>query len=805
MLTLRKRLSYKQAKWALVLLFILSILLSGYQVYSDWQAEKHNIANQVRATLDVIEYPIVEAANALDEEQTKQLLTGLIRSAYFHEAKVVDDYGIEIASAYHPTEKLPFHWLINSVFTGLEHTYHLPLYHDPAIWVGTLTVQLDADKVVGRFIDRNLQLVATVLSAIVILGAGLLTLFYFLSSRPLNRLIAQLSYLEDEVNDPEQVRFAHTSREDELGILSRNITALWHKRKRVEGQLAKSEAYFKAVLHQSSECMLLADLQGQILDCNSETCRLLGYDAEALKQLTIDQVDAEQTPQWLTKWATESPDAAKTFETEYMRSDQQCFPVEVRGNIIMLEGEAHFLASFRDITQRKKDQEQVQFLAYYDALTSLPNRRLLNENLEKALEEAQRQGHVGALLFIDLDRFKAINDSMGHHTGDALLVEVAKRITTELKEQDTVARIGGDEFVILLPQLGSNIEEAEQKGARLASILLNMLSQAFYLNQAELFISASIGISLFPAEQQDDLPILQQADTAMYEAKDNGRNGYRFYRPEMQQQLAQRLMMEKALQQAMKEDEFYLLYQPQVDTQGNIIGTEALLRWHNEVLGNVSPYEFIPIAEEIGLIDELGRWVLDTACGQLKQWQDQGLPATFVSMAVNISPYQFSKEGFVQDVLQVIEDHQIAPSLLDLEITEGMLVENIAAVADKMCQLKERGVRFSIDDFGTGYSSLRYLQHFPLTRLKIDQSFVRDISADPSSHVIINTIISMANHMKFSVLAEGVETLEERDILASIGCHRYQGYYFSRPVTADIIADYLFKQTCLPAPLNQNS
>ncbi|MEO9654244.1 putative bifunctional diguanylate cyclase/phosphodiesterase [Marinomonas sp.] len=799
MLTLRKRLSYKQAKWALVLLLILSILLSAYQVYSDWQAEKHNIANQVRATLDVIEYPIVEAAYALDEVETQKLLTGLIRSAYFHEAKVVDDYGIEIASAYHPTEKLPFHWLINSVFTGLEHTYHLPLYHDPAIWVGTLTVQLDADKVVGRFIGRNLQLVATVLSAIVILGAGLLTLFYFLSSRPLNRLIDQLSYLEDDVNDPEQVRFAHTSREDELGILSRNITALWHKRKRVEGQLAKSEAYFKAVLHQSSECMLLADLQGQILDCNSETCRLLGYDAEALQQLTIDQVDAEQTPQWLTKWATESPDTAKTFETEYMRSDQQCFPVEVRGNIIMLEGEAHFLASFRDITQRKKDQEQVQFLAYYDALTSLPNRRLLNENLEKALEEALQQGHVGALLFIDLDRFKAINDSMGHHTGDALLVEVAKRITTELKEHDTVARIGGDEFVILLPQLGSNIEEAEQKGARLASILLNMLSQAFYLNQAELFISASIGVSLFPAEQQDDLPILQQADTAMYEAKDNGRNGYRFYRPEMQQQLAQRLMMEKALHQAMKEDEFYLLYQPQVDEQGNIIGAEALLRWHNDALGNVSPYEFIPIAEEIGLIDELGRWVLDTACVQLKQWQDQGLPATFVSMAVNISPYQFSKEGFVQDVLQVIEEHQIVPSLLDLEITEGMLVENIASVAEKMCQLKERGVRFSIDDFGTGYSSLRYLQHFPLTRLKIDQSFVRDISADPSSHVIINTIISMANHMKFSVLAEGVETLEERDILASIGCHRYQGYYFSRPVTADIIADYLFKQTCLPA------
>ena len=798
MLTLRKRLSYKQAKWALILLLSLSSVMSCYQIFADWQEEKTAIYEQVTAVLDAVEYPAVEAAFAFDDEQSKRLLNGLMRAPSFHEAKIVDDFGIELASTFRPPTVRPWSGVLRWLLSDLPTTYQRPLWHSDKLLVGNLSVTLDVNLVIQHFLSRNLHLLITVFVSVVLLGAAMLTLFYFQSSRPLNRLISHLSSLEQEDNDPEQVRFTHTSREDELGILARNITALWHKRKKVEGQLAKSEAYFKAVLHQSSECMLLANLQGQILDSNSETCRLLGYDTDSLLQLTIDKIDAEQTSEWLQNWASESPDTAKTFETEYTRSNQQRFPVEVRGNIIMLDGEAHFLASFRDITQRKKDQERVQFLAYYDALTSLPNRRLLNDNLSNAIKVAQQQGHVGALLFIDLDRFKAINDSMGHHTGDALLVEVAKRITSELQDKDTVARIGGDEFVILLPKLGIHIEEAQQQGAQLANTLLKKLSQAFYLNQAELFISASIGISLFPAEQPDELPLLQQADTAMYEAKASGRNGYRFYRPEMQQQLAQRLMMEKALQQAMKEDEFYLLYQPQVDTQGNIIGTEALLRWHNEVLGNVSPYEFIPIAEEIGLIDELGRWVLDTACAQLKQWQDQGLPATFVSMAVNISPYQFSKEGFVQDVMQVIEEHQILPSLLDLEITEGMLVENIAAVAEKMCQLKERGVRFSIDDFGTGYSSLRYLQHFPLTRLKIDQSFVRDISADSSSHVIINTIISMANHMKFSVLAEGVETLEERDILASIGCHRYQGYYFSRPATADIIADYLFKQTCLP-------
>lgn len=798
MLTLRKRLSYKQAKWALILLLSLSSVMSCYQIFADWQEEKAAIYEQVTAVLDAVEFPAVDAAFAFDDEQSKRLLNGLMRAPSFHEAKIVDDFGIELASAFRPPTERPWSGVLRWLLSDLPTTYQRPLWHSDKLLVGNLSVSLDFNLATQHFLSRNIHLLVTAFVSVVLLGAAMLSLFYFQSSRPLNHLISHLSRLEQEDNDPEQVYFAHTSRDDELGVLARNITALWHKRKKVEGQLAKSEAYFKAVLHQSSECMLLANLQGQILDSNSETCRLLGYDTDSLLQLTIDKIDAEQTPEWLQNWASESPDTAKTFESEYTRANQLRFPVEVRGNIIMLDGEAHFLASFRDITQRKKDQERVQFLAYYDALTSLPNRRLLNDNLDKVIQAAQQQGHVGALLFIDLDRFKAINDSMGHHTGDALLVEVAERITSELQDKDTVARIGGDEFVILLPKLGFHIEEAQQQGAQLANILLKKLSQAFYLNQAELYISASIGISLFPTTQPDELPLLQQADTAMYEAKASGRNGYRFYRPEMQQHLSQRLSLEKALHQALNAQEFYLLYQPQVNEYGHIIGLEALLRWHNDVLGEVSPYQFIPLAEEIGLIDELGRWVLTTACGQLKQWQQQGLPDSFLSLAVNISPYQFSKEGFVQDVVQVIEQYQLDPSLLDLEITEGMLVENITEVAEKMRQLKALGVRFSIDDFGTGYSSLRYLQHFPLSRLKIDQSFVRDISADPNSHVIINTIISMANHMKFSVLAEGVETLEERDILAAIGCLRYQGYYFSKPVSAAKAKEYLSSSMVLP-------
>jgi diguanylate cyclase (GGDEF)-like protein len=387
---------------------------------------------------------------------------------------------------------------------------------------------------------------------------------------------------------------------------------------------------------------------------------------------------------------------------------------------------------------------------------------------------------------------------MGHHMGDALLVEAAKRIVSCLSEADTAVRIGGDEFVLLIPMLDIELNEAQKKVTSLAETLLAQMSQVFRLEQNDLFISASIGISLFPLGDVDDMQVLRQADTAMYEAKEKGRNGFRFYRQEMQVQVAERAALEKALHSAVRNDEFYLVYQPQVNKNGRLIGFEVLLRWFSEGLGLVPPSRFIPIAEEMGIIDEVGYWVLDNACQQLKTWQDLGLPASFEGIAINISPYQFAKDSFVGTVKEVIENTQIEPRLLDLEITEGMLVENIASVAEKMWHLKEHQVRFSIDDFGTGYSSLRYLQHFPINQLKIDQSFVRDLSNDPNSHVIINTIVSMADHMNLSVLAEGVENPIEKNILEKIGCARYQGYYFSKPVTGDIATQYLCGSVSFP-------
>mgnify|MGYP000023505557 CR=1 FL=1 len=784
MLALRKRLSYRQAKWALGLMLLLSISMSSFQIFSDWRDEKENIHQSITAAFNTIKSPITQAAYTLNSNLAEQILTGLIQSKIFREVKLVDDLGNQLAYLERSVKPLTLNWLSGYCFAVLDQKIERSLIYNDTLRVGTVTAFIDVGAVTESFVSRSLRLVGTTLVMTLLFGVAMMSLIYFQTSRPLTRFIEKLALLNNKKPSQKPLHFEETSRDDELGVLARTFSALWHQQKHVESKLEKSEAYFKAVLHQSSECMLLANMQGRILDCNSEACHLLGYDQDALLALHIQDID----PDYHFLEPTLDPlkqEEVKLFESEYLHSDGRYIPVEVRSNVILLDEKPRFLASIRNITERKKDQEKVRYLAYYDSLTELPNRRFFNERLEETVTRAQAQGVIGGLLFIDLDRFKSINDSLGHYAGDTVLVRAAKRIQSLLSEHDMAARIGGDEFVVLLPELARESEQANEKVTQLAHSLLEILSQPIHLNRTEVLITASIGVSLFPLEQSDDMNILQKADTAMYQAKEGGRGTVHFYNDKMRNDAAERLEIEKALHYALEREELSLVYQPQVNGEGQLIGFEALLRWHNDKLGQVPPDRFIPLAEDVGLIGEIGQWVLETACRQLKTWQNLGLPAGFKALAINISPSQFAKESFVETIQQVIEQTGINPKLLDLEITEGMMVENIASVADKMRKLKKQQVHFSVDDFGTGYSSLRYLQHLPIDQLKIDQSFVRDISSDPNSHVIINTIISMARHMNLAVLAEGVEEQAEKDILTGIGCRRFQGYYFSRPISVE--------------------
>ena len=440
---------------------------------------------------------------------------------------------------------------------------------------------------------------------------------------------------------------------------------------------------------------------------------------------------------------------------------------------------------FRDITDRKVAEERIQFLAYYDALTGLPNRTLLQDRLAKALAGASRRNDKVALLFLDLDGFKIINDSLGHSVGDLLLKQIADRLKRFSRDQDTVARLGGDEFLIVLSDV-KDIPDAAVAAER----LMDAMTGGFVVQGHPLSVSCSLGISIFPEHGVDGETLIKNADAAMYSAKDNGRNNIQLFTDQMNAQAVERLALESSLRRALEKKELFLVYQPQMDVAtGKITGLEALLRWQHPELGLVPPDRFIRIAENSGLIIPIGEWVLRAACSQARRWQDEGIPAVVV--AVNVSAVQFRQPGFCELIKRVLEETGLAPQYLGLELTEGLLLADADVTFAVLQDLKAMGLSLAIDDFGTGYSGFSYLRHFWVSKLKIDRSFIRDVAVNPDDAAITAAIISMAKSLRLKAVAEGVENEAQMSFLRAHHCDEIQGYYFSRPLTAEKAADKL--------------
>ena len=433
-----------------------------------------------------------------------------------------------------------------------------------------------------------------------------------------------------------------------------------------------------------------------------------------------------------------------------------------------------------DITKRKQAEEVIHQLAFFDPLTGLPNRRLLQDRVQQLLTALPRNPHGAALMFIDVDNFKDINDTLGHDMGDALLRQMAQRMGGCIRAQDTLARQGGDEFVVMLVDLAKQPEEAANEAQRVAQKILNRLSEPYVLGARQHQCSVSIGVALLDAQNPSREELFKQADLAMYQAKAAGRNALRFFNPTMQSQVMARTSLEADLHRAYQNNEFVLFYQPQVNVQGHTLGFEALLRWQHPMRGVVTPGEFIAAAESCGVIVPLGRWILLTACQQLVAWASHAQKSQW-TIAVNVSARQFRQADFVALVHAVLTQTGANPACLELELTESQLVDDVPDVIAKMDALRRLGVRLSLDDFGSGYSSLTMLKRLPLHQLKIDQTFVRDMLTDPQNASIIRAIVTMGDSMQLDVIAEGVELAEQRDALLAMGCRHYQGYLFGRP------------------------
>lgn len=561
------------------------------------------------------------------------------------------------------------------------------------------------------------------------------------------------------------------------------------ERKKVETDLRIAAAAFE-----SQESMMIADANGVILRVNQEFIRSTGYTAEECigKTPSILKSGRHDDAFYAAMWASINRDGTWHGEIWDKRKNGEIFPKWLTISAVKSDDGAitHYVGSHIDITERKAADEAIKELAFFDPLTRLPNRRLLYDRLEHALAACVRNGREGALLFIDLDNFKTLNDTLGHNIGDLLLQQVARRLLSCVRDCDTVARLGGDEFVVMLEDFGSQSLEAATKAEAVGEKILYSLGQPYFIGSHECRSTPSIGATLFNSNHQQIDELLKQADIAMYQAKMAGRNTLRFFNPEMQETINVRSALEGELRTALEQQQFQLYYQIQVDSSHRPLGAEALIRWMHPERGTISPVQFIPLAEEIGLILPIGQWVLETACAQLKAWEQDVLTCN-LSLSLNVSAKQFHQECFANQVQETIQRHGINPELLKLELTESMLVEDVEKTIYCMKRLNEIGIRFSLDDFGTGYSSLQYLKRLPLEQLKIDQSFVKDIAIDDNDKAIINTIIAMAHSMGINVIAEGVETEAQRQQLLRSKCNQFQGYLFSKPAPIELFNVHL--------------
>lgn len=548
---------------------------------------------------------------------------------------------------------------------------------------------------------------------------------------------------------------------------------------------SKVDAALRHLVATNLVAILFTDLAGNILDADESFVNLLGYAAGNLPRSIHDLTSPEHHR--LDEEAFEKLmafGACAPFEKDFVKQDGTTVPV-LFGAALHEEQIACFVV---DLSQNKQTQEKLNHLAYHDALTDLPNQVLFKDRLKQAIALSRRSDQLQAVLLLNLDRFKTINDSLGYTAGDRLLQSVAERLTSCVRESDTVARFGGDEFAIMLTQI-----PRAQDAANVARAIKQTLDQAFLFEDQEIFVSSSVGISLYPQDGRDTAGLLKTAGVALDRAKVQGGNNFHFYTAGGTTRALKQLVLESNLRPGLERSEFVVQYQPQVDVRGfHLVGMEALVRWQHPSLGLLYPNEFIPLAEDNGLIIALGDWVMRTACAQNMSWQDAGL--TPMRLSVNFSARQFQQPTFITDVAQILKDTNLDPRWLELELTESSIMKDPEEAIEKLHELKLMGIHVAIDDFGTGYSSLNYLKRFPIDTLKIDKSFVSDVCKDPHDTAIVRAIINLGHALDLTVIAEGVETKEQLQYLSALECDVVQGFLFSKALSAPAFEELLVEQ-----------
>ncbi|AEF53986.1 putative bifunctional diguanylate cyclase/phosphodiesterase [Marinomonas posidonica] len=785
-LVFSKSLIVKQALLTLVLAVVLSLISNAIQMYDGIKHQRKIIDQDFNELIAVVEQPLAAAVFRLDRAFAQQQINSLLLSPSIASVKVTDEIGHIFIEG--KAEKRAFRSsvaLADLMFSNLNTFQRSLTIEQPTFNAGILTVVPEKRYLMDRLLDTHIPLLVYNLLKDILLACLISLIFYYLVTYPLMRFTRSLTHIGQHQKQPLPDAFYQRHKSDELGHLHTTFTQLWTHLNSALSDLERSNSHTKAMIEHAADGILLLDVNQQIRMANSAAKTMLKLEQNDVTSVSLARFhDPLHWPEFVNLVDTLSLNSPQTVETLYQVQGRQ-FPVEIRLVKYDVQDQVETLMLIRNVSERKEAEAHIHHLAYYDPITDLPNRQYLTDRLTERLKLTAMQNSYSAVVFMDLDRFKVINDSLGHNVGDQLLRCVSKQLAGLVSSEVVFARMGGDEFAFLLEPLGDHLAEAEQRVLDLMNRITLACQQVKSAGHHEVHITASLGASVFQANDLCAEVILKQADTALYRAKESGRNTYAMYRPEMQAASDARLEMEKALHHATENKLFELYYQPQNNAEGELIGAEALLRWRDSNKGFISPAEFIPLAEEIGLIVEIGTWVLNEALSQVATWLEQGKWQSSWRMSINVSPIQFQQASFLPILKSQLEKHHVPASCVDLEITENTLLNDWETSLTKMQAIKELGVYLSIDDFGTGYSSLKYLKSLPIDRLKIDQSFVRDLLTDHSDEAIVHAVIAMAKALKINVLAEGVETLPHLDRLKEIHCFYYQGYYFGRPAPAD--------------------
>ena len=761
---------------------VVTLITTGFQIYREYQYNMVGVEQQF-TQIDAVHIPsLTQSVWVANNKEIKLQLEGIMRVPNVVYAAVDDQHEFLLEAGK------------SDARYGIERRYEMQYSHlGQSRNIGTLIVKISLDNIYTGLLDDAISVLINNALHTFLVALFIFVLFYRLITRHLTSVANHLRNTDpSSTTEPLALSRKAIDQADELNVLVNSVNDMQSKTRTALMAARDSKAHVRLLLDSTSEAIFGTNSQGICTFANLACLNMLGYEHESdlVGKRIHDLIhhtypDGRPYPAEVcgVRLATLAGHAHHCDNEVHWRADGSSFPVECRSRPMYKDGElVGSVVAFNDISQRKQAEEALHQLAYFDSLTQLPNRQLFNDRLHQAIGDAKRRNKLVAVMLLDLDRFKVVNDTMGHEAGDVLLQEIASRLKLSIRSNDTVSRLGGDEFSLIFSDVGES-----RHVAQLAQKLLAQFSTPIMINGREVFSGASIGIALYPSDTDEPDELLKYADSAMYYAKELGRNNYQFYSAEMTSNADERLHLEVSLRRAIEQSEFVLHYQPLVDARSNhATGLEALIRWNDPSGKMIPPDQFIPLAEDTGLIVPIGKWVLETACAQLKIWHDAGHPE--LKMSVNVATRQFRDAMFTETVRHAILSAGIPAESLELEITESILLENSEDTLNTLNTLKSLGVSLAIDDFGTGYSSLSYLKRFPIDRVKIDRSFVRDLATDTDDLAIVRAIIALAQAMRLSVIAEGVETEAQLTLLQNEKCHDYQGYFYARPMDADSIS-----------------